>query len=102
MITNVYNETENIIVVTDPKGEAYEQTAAVKRQQGYDVRVFNFANMMASDRNNPNDYVKKDIHATTVVTKIVDSANKDSKRDVWYYSQRALLKALILLIFFNT
>lgn len=98
VITNVYNETENSIVVTDPKGEVYEQTAAVKQQQGYDVRVLNFANMMASDRHNPIDYVKKDIHATTVATKIVDSANKDSKRDVWYYSQRALLKALILFV----
>ena len=98
VITNVYNETKNSIVVTDPKGEVYEQTAAVKQQQGYDVRVLNFANMMASDRHNPIDYVKKDIHATTVATKIVDSANKDSKRDVWYYSQRALLKALILFV----
>jgi Type IV secretory pathway, VirD4 components len=30
--------------------------------------------------------------------KIVESANRDAKKDVWYYSQRSLLKALILYV----
>ncbi|MBC1287320.1 type IV secretory system conjugative DNA transfer family protein [Listeria booriae] len=96
VITNVINETENSVVVTDPKGEIFEETAEIKRAQGYEVHVLNYSNMLASDRQNPIDYVRKDIHATTVATKIVDSANKDGKKDVWYYSQKALLKALIL------
>src|SRR5699024_3221829 len=33
VITNVLNETENSIVVTDPKGEVYENTADFKRKQ---------------------------------------------------------------------
>lgn len=74
----------------------YEKTAAIKEAQGYEVHVINFMNMEASDRHNPLDYVRKETQATTVATKMVDSANKDGKRDVWYYSQRALLKALIL------
>lgn len=96
VITNIFNETENSIVVTDPKGEVYEYTAAVKVRQGYDVRVLNFANMVASDRYNPLDYVSKDGEATTVATKIVDGNNKDGKKDVWYYSQIRLLTALVL------
>jgi len=96
VITNVLNETENSIVVTDPKGEVYEHTADFKKRQGYDVHVINFAKMKHSDRYNPIDYVTSDVEATNVATKIVDSSNKDGKKDVWYYSQRSLLSALIL------
>jgi len=96
VITNVLYETENSIVITDPKAEVYEKTSSIKQAQGYELHVINFMNMEASDRHNPLDYVRKETQATTVATKMVDSANKDGKRDVWYYSQRALLKALIL------
>ena len=96
VITNILNETENSIVVTDPKGEVYEHTADFKKRQGYDVHVINFAKMQHSDRYNPIDYVTSDVEATNVATKIVDSSNKDGKKDVWYYSQRSLLSALIL------
>ena len=98
VMTNVFNETENSIVVTDPKGELYEHTAAIKQAQGYEVHVINFANMAHSDRYNPLDYIRKDVDANEVATKIVASGNKDSKKDVWYYSQIALLKALILYV----
>lgn len=98
VITNVLNETENSIVVTDPKGEVYEHTADFKMRQGYKVHVINFAKMMYSSRYNPIDYVRSDIEATNVATKIVDSSNKDGKKDVWYYSQRFLLSALILYV----
>lgn len=98
VITNVLNETENSIVVTDPKGEVYEHTADFKMRQGYKVHVINFAKMMYSSRYNPIDYVRSDIEATNVATKIVDSSNKDGKKDVWYYSQRSLLSALILYV----
>jgi len=98
VITNVLNETENSIVVTDPKGEVYENTADFKKQQGYDVHVINFSKMRHSDRYNPLDYVTSDVEATNVATKIVDSSNKDGKKDVWYYSQRSLLSALILYV----
>ena len=98
VITNVLNESENSIVVTDPKGEVYEHTAGFKEQQGYDVHVINFSKMEHSDRYNPIDYVTKDTEATNVATKIVDSSNKDGKKDVWYYSQRSLLSALILYV----
>lgn len=98
VITNVLNETENSIVVTDPKGEVYENTADFKRRQGYNVQVINFSKMANSSRYNPLDYVTTDTEATNVATKLVDSANKDGKKDVWYYSQRSLLSALILYV----
>lgn len=96
VITNVLNQTETSIVVTDPKGEVFEQTAAIKELQGFEVHVVNFDMMNASDRYNPIDYVRKDTEATTVATKIVSANNADGKKDVWYLSQRQFLKALIL------
>lgn len=98
VMTNILNETENSIVATDPKAELFEHTAGIKQAQGYEVHVVNFANMTHSDRYNPLDYIKKDVDANEVATKIVASGNKDSKKDVWYYSQIALLKALILYV----
>ncbi|MDN6580510.1 MAG: type IV secretory system conjugative DNA transfer family protein, partial [Tetragenococcus koreensis] len=98
VITNVFNETENSIVVTDPKGEIYEKTAGIKLAQGYQVHVINFANMTSSDRYNPFDYIERDINAETVATKIVQSENKEGKQDVWFSTQRQLLKALILYV----
>lgn len=98
VITNVLNETENSIVVTDPKGEVYENTADFKDQQGYNVHVLNFANMDHSDRYNPLDYVRQDIDATKVATKFVSSEDTDGKKDVWFNTQRQLLSALILYV----
>lgn len=98
VITNLFNETENSIVVTDPKGELYEKTAGVKLAQDYQVHVINFANMIHSDRYNPFDYIQRDIQAENVATKIVQSENKEGKQDVWFSTQRQLLKALILFV----
>ena len=81
VITNLFNETENSIVVTDPKGELYEKTAGIKLAQGYQVHVVNFANMAHSDRYNPFDYIQRDIQAETVATKIVQSENAESSVD---------------------
>ncbi|UTD39234.1 type IV secretory system conjugative DNA transfer family protein (plasmid) [Lactiplantibacillus plantarum] len=98
VITNLFNETQNSIVVTDPKGELYEKTAGIKVAQGYQVHVVNFANMIHSDRYNPFDYIERDIQAETVATKIVQSENAEGKKDVWFSTQRQLLKALILFV----
>lgn len=98
VITNLFNETQNSIVVTDPKGELYEKTAGIKLAQGYQVHVVNFSNMKHSDRYNPFDYIDRDIQAENVATKIVQSENKEGKKDVWFSTQRQLLKALILFV----
>jgi len=102
VITNVFSETENGIVVTDTKGEVYEKTVAVKKMQGYKVYVVNFDDMRHSNRYNPFDYIITDTDAATVADKIVESANRDAKKDVWYYSQRSLLKALILYVMYES
>ncbi|MFL0198047.1 VirD4-like conjugal transfer protein, CD1115 family [Clostridium sp. WILCCON 0269] len=96
VITNVLNERECSIVVTDPKIEVYEMTAKVKELEGYEVHVVNFADMAVSDHYNPFDYVRKDRDATTVANAIVAAKNDPKRKDMWYNAQLGLLKALIL------
>lgn len=96
VVTNVLNERECSIVVTDPKGEVYEMTAKVKEAQGYEVHVINFMDMVNSDHYNPFDYVRKDREATTVANTMVAAKNDPKHKDIWYNAQLSLLKALIL------
>lgn len=96
VITNVINNTDTSIVVTDPKGEVYEKTAKIKEAQGYEVMVVNFKHMFLSSRYNPFGYVRKALDATTVANTIVAAKNDPKKKDIWYNAQLGLLKALIL------
>ncbi|GAF66443.1 hypothetical protein BTS2_3344 [Bacillus sp. TS-2] len=96
VITNVLNNTDCSIVVTDPKGEVYEKTAKIKEAQGYEVRVVNFKNMSLSDRYNSFGYVRKDLDATTIANTIVSAKNDPKRKDIWFNAQLGLLKSLIL------
>src|SRR5699024_4046942 len=86
------------IVVTDVKGELYEQTARIKEQQGYKVRVINFKNFLSSDRYNFMDYVTKDGEANSAAFCLMSSSNDAKKRDVWFKTSKDLLKSLILYV----
>ncbi|PEK69616.1 VirD4-like conjugal transfer protein, CD1115 family [Bacillus pseudomycoides] len=95
---NVIHETQASILVTDPKGEVFENTSVIKEKQGYEVKVINFINMLISNCYNPLDYVRKEADATVVANKMVESRTSGEKRDIWYLSQVALLRALILYV----
>lgn len=97
VLTNVLTETCCSILCTDPKGEVYEKTALIKKQQGYDVFVVNFKDMRFTCHWNPFDYVRRDNDAGKVANTIVASRNDPKNKDIWYLSQASLLKALILL-----
>lgn len=49
VITNLFNETENSIVVTDPKGELYEKTAGIKLAQPTSITIQNLAILVKHD-----------------------------------------------------
>ncbi|MGM0941329.1 MAG: VirD4-like conjugal transfer protein, CD1115 family [Bacillota bacterium] len=96
VLTNVINNTDCSIVVTDPKGEVYEKTAKIKEAQGYEVRVVNFKHMNLSDHYNPFGYVRRNLDATTVANTVVSAKNDPKRKDIWFNSQLGLLKSLIL------
>ena len=101
-IPNIINIKEKSIVVTDPKGELYEKTAAMKKAQGYNVRVMNFTDITKSNHYSPFDYIKKDTDAKRVAgTLIMNSggmAKEQMKGDFWDKAEVALLQAFILYI----
>ncbi|MEC5240634.1 type IV secretory system conjugative DNA transfer family protein [Bacillus mycoides] len=96
--TNVIHETQASMFVADVKGEIFENTSVIKEKQGYEVKVINFIDMFLSNCYNPLDYVRKETDATVVANKIVESRNTGEKKDIWYLSQVALLRSLILYV----
>lgn len=98
VIPNIIFKDNTSIVVTDVKGELYEQTAKIKEAQGYKVRVINFKNFLSSDRYNFMDYVRRDGEANSAAFCLMSSSNDAKKRDVWFKTSKDLLKSLILYV----
>ena len=65
--------------ITMAKGEIYEATAKLKKQQGYEVRLINFKEMVVSDRYNPIDYITKEVEAEQVANTIVINSMQEQK-----------------------
>lgn len=96
VIPNLLNNYTSSMIVTDPKGELYDQLADIKRDQGYDVHQVDFMNLVGS-RYNPLDYIDSDLDARNVATTISRNSAKDIKEDFFFNTARDLLVGLILL-----
>ncbi len=88
------------VVVTDPKGELYGDTAALYRKAGYTVRVFNLADPKCSDRwNCMDDILRGDPMAAQILTGVIIGNTGSGKSDpFWDNGEANLLKALVLLV----
>lgn len=102
IIPNIIFERNRSMVISDPKGEIFEATAKVKQQQGYEVRLINFKEMLISDRYNPIDYITKEIEAEQVANTIVINSMQGQKPDFWTKAEIALLKTLLLYVKYET
>ncbi|USK72631.1 VirD4-like conjugal transfer protein, CD1115 family [Peribacillus asahii] len=100
IIPNILKNTEKSIVVIDPKGELYEKTSQVKREQGYEVHLINFKNRDISDRYNLFDYIRRDSDAFKIADTLVNNAAEGTKvkKDFWNQAQASVLQALILYV----
>lgn len=95
VINNIINHRKQTIVVTDPKGELFELTSEIKRDQGYRVHQIDFLNLKGS-RYNPLDYVTNDIEAVKIANAISINSAKDVKQDFFFNTARDLLTGLII------
>lgn len=102
ILTNLIFERNRSMVITDPKGEIFESTARLKKQQGYEVRLINFKEMLVSDRYNPIDYITKEVEAEQVANTIVINSMQGQKPDFWTKAEIALLKTLLLYVKYET
>ncbi|USK77889.1 VirD4-like conjugal transfer protein, CD1115 family [Peribacillus frigoritolerans] len=97
IITNILKNKEKSQVIVDAKGELYEKTSQIKREQGYEVRLINFKDRDKSDRYNLFDYIRRDSDAFKIADAIVSNAAEGDKvkKDFWNQSQIAVLQALM-------
>lgn len=100
IIPNILHNKEKSIVVIDPKGELYEKTSQIKREQGYEVHLINFKNRDISDRYNLFDYIRRDADAFKIADTLVSNAGEGTKakKDFWNQAQTNVLQALILYV----
>ncbi len=95
VLPNLINIREETIIVTDPKGELYNATHQIKRDQGFDVYQIDFLNLNQAHYN-PLDYVWKDIDAKKIAETIARNSAKDGKEDFFFTTARDLLTGLII------
>ncbi len=89
------------IVVTDPKGELFNDMAQFLRDMGYNVKIFNLVSMVHSDRWNPVDVIQDDIDAQTFAEVVISNtkiAGSKSGDPFWDRAEQNLLKALVLYV----
>lgn len=95
--------TEYSLLVVDPKGEAYRDTAVSLEENGYEVYQFNLVNRKSSHRWNGLDYVTDDIEATRLANLIISNGYDKSGGDpFWPKAEKALLTAVILFVKYET
>lgn len=83
------------LVVTDPKGELYEDTAQYLRDHGYIVRILDLVNPRKSDSwNCLRELVGSDYRAQIFSSVVVE--NTSPEKDIWKDAKASLLKALCL------
>ena len=87
------------VVVTDPKGELYADTAELYRQNGYEVKIFNLVEPQHSDSWNCMADLGGDTLMAQVLTNVIIGNTSSAKGDhFWDNGEGNLLKALVLYV----
>lgn len=86
-------------VITDPKGELYNDTSQLFRENGYEVKVFNLVSPQNSDGwNCMSDLNGDSLLATTLMDVIIGNTGTGKGDAFWDNGEGNLLKALILYV----
>ena len=92
-------KNQESVVITDPKGELYADTAELYRTNGYDVKVFNLINPEHSDSWNCMDDLGKDSLMSQLLASVIIGNTSNGKGDhFWDNGEQNLLKALVLYV----
>ena len=90
---------EESVIVTDPKGELYSDTAELYRKNGYEVKVFNLVDPEHSDSWNCMSDLNGDTLMAQTLTNVIIGNTSEGKSDhFWDNGEANLLKALILYV----
>lgn len=93
-------KNEESVILTDPKGELYSDTAYLFEMCGYDVRVVNLVDVEKSDGWNPIQEVIYDTEKATILAQslIINTSTSKGGDRFWDDAAENLLKGLILLV----
>ncbi len=91
------------IIITDPKGEIYADTAEFMRKRGYDVKMFNLVDPNYSDSWNCLSEITAnqesiELMAQTFVEVIIKNTSGSAGDHFWDNAEMNLLKSLVLLV----
>ena len=87
------------VVITDPKGEMYADTAELYRKNGYDVKVYNLIDPSHSDSWNCMSDLNGDTLLAQTLTNVIIGNTSSGKGDrFWDNGEGNLLKALVLYV----
>ena len=87
------------VVITDPKGEMYADTAELFKNNGYTVKVFNLVEPEHGDSWNCMEGLNGDSFLTQVLTNVIISNTSAGKNDrFWDNGEGNLLKSLIMYV----
>ena len=90
------------VVITDPKGELYSDTAEMFRSEGYEVKVFNLVHPEHSDSWNCMSALHGDTLLAQDLTNVIIGNTSSGKGDhFWDNGEANLLKALVLYVDFD-
>ena len=93
------NNPGESVILTDPKGELYADTAELFRKNGYEVKVFNLVSPEHGDSWNCMSDLNGDTLLAQVLTNVIIGNTTSGKGDhFWDNGEGNLLKALILYI----
>lgn len=98
VIPNLINVRDKSIIVTDPKGELYDLTAQLKKDQGYKIYQVDFISFMQS-KYNPLSYVETTLQAQKVANTIISNFEGDGGDNVFFKNSATnMLSALIIYV----
>ncbi len=86
-------------IIHDPSGELYTKSAGYLKQQGYDIKVLNFANPSASSSYNPLAHANGSSDIQKVASLLIaNSLGANSKDPFWNTQAVGLLSILITVL----
>lgn len=99
VIPNLVNVRDKSIIVTDPKGELFNTTAQLKKDQGYKIYQVDFISFMQS-KYNPLTYVETTLQAQKVANTIITNFEGGGGGDNVFFKNSAtnMLSALIIYV----
>ena len=97
-------QTPSSLLITDPKGELYRDTAPILRRSGYVVKCLNLIDCKTSTHYNPMQYIRSVDDVVKVVETIIRNTTPDDSHEsdpFWTKAESLYLQSLFLMVYLS-